>query len=70
MSHALHRDPQKRNIYLVQDIERPLWVVATSYTEALIRWEQNAARENDCAVWELDAPQGIQLVAEYDEVLI
>jgi len=67
---ALHEDPEKRNIYHIQDHDRPVFVLAKSYPEALRKWEAMVAAENECHPYELDAPSGISLIAEYGEVLV
>ena len=53
------------NLYEVQDSDRPIYVVAESWTQALEAWKEQMIFENEstpgCGVPE---PSGIRLVAE------
>jgi hypothetical protein len=52
------------NLYHVQDADRPMWVIAPSWTVALARWKILVAVENDMPVAEVEEPQGIQFVCD------
>lgn len=61
---------QKNNLYLIQDADRPMWVVAASYAEALSRWTQLVAHENEQSPEEVEPCQGIQFVCNSNELLL
>ena len=55
-------------LYHVQDSDRPCWVVAASWNDALAQWRTLIAKENDDSD---DAdPQGIAYVCDNDELII
>jgi len=70
MHPKMHCDSENRNLYYVQDSDRPLFVLAKTYEEALDKWRDVICKENDCGINEVEPPNGISLVAEYDEVLV
>lgn len=52
-------------LFLVQDADRPVYVVARDWNEAHARWQRMIRAENDMAPSDdCEDPQGIQLVAE------
>ena len=55
---------------MVQDSDRPLYVVASDYQDALSRWGKLVAAENDCTPEDLEPPLGIQLIAGGDELIL
>lgn len=55
------------NLYLVQDADRPLYVLARSWEEARELWQQQIKDENQ---GECDEPQGISLVAVAEDVMV
>jgi hypothetical protein len=61
-------------LYLVQDADRPLWVVAESWQAALKQWQKQIAVENATPDNLLEAadndPQGILRICDNDELLI
>jgi hypothetical protein len=54
-------------LYQVQDSDRPLWVVAKDWQDALAQWKAVIAAENDGDDAE---PQGIQHVCDNDELVM
>jgi len=52
------------NLYLVQDAERPLYVISDSWTNALEEWKRFIATDNGIDVSEVDEPRGITLLGE------
>ena len=65
------RSPMK--LFQVQDSDRPMWVVAVDWSDALRRWRELIYRENgDIDVENEDEvePQGIMLVCDGDELLL
>ncbi|KKM78195.1 hypothetical protein LCGC14_1362420 [marine sediment metagenome] len=59
----------KTNLYLVQDPDRPLYVLASSWTIALRKWKGVIALENDIPVSDVEEPQGIQLICENNDLV-
>lgn len=58
-----------QNLYLIQDPDRPMHVVAESWTQAVTKWKQLVAVENDLKPEEVDEPHGIALIAETGDLL-
>jgi hypothetical protein len=56
-------------LFHVQDGDRPMWVVANSFTEAHVKWAEKVAQENDCSPLDLDMPSGVTFVCEDDDLL-
>lgn len=54
-------------LFHVQDSDRPLWVVAKDYVDALESWREQIIHENE---GEVSEPQGVQHVCDDDELLI
>lgn len=59
----------KNNLYHIQDADRPMWVVAPNWTEALTRWKNRMAVENDQEPEEVEECRGVQLVCEADDLI-
>lgn len=61
----------RENLYLVQDGDVPLYVVAPSYGEAVQRWEAQIRSEGDGDDGgAIEPPHGVQLVAKASELLL
>lgn len=58
------------NLYHVQDPDRPLYVLAPDWIDALRAWQNQIRRENDMGPGEEFQPTGIQLVARHDEIVL
>jgi hypothetical protein len=72
------------NLYQIQDDDRPMWVVADSFEEALEDWRGLIKRENPCDLPAADPnhdahcrgthkepqPQGVSFICEGNELLI
>lgn len=58
------------NLYHVQDSDRPMYVLAHDWQNALARWKARVAFENDCGPDEMEEPQGIALVCEQDDLIL
>lgn len=56
-------------LFRVQDSDRPLYVVAGDWAEALQAWRRVIAAENE-GLSELENPQGIEFVASERELLL
>ena len=57
-------------LFHIQDSDRPMYVVATDWNEALAKWREVIAIENEEADCFDDNPDGIALVAEDDELIL
>lgn len=51
-------------LYLVQDAERPMHVVATDFGDAVRRWRAQIAKENPDVDCSDEEPHGVTLLAE------
>lgn len=60
---------KKNRLFQIQDSDRPMWVIAESWNDALVKWKALIAVENDMSVDEVTEPNGIMLVCESDELL-
>lgn len=65
---------QCMSLYLIQDEDRPMHVLAESWSQALKMWKTHIASENgisvDRALTEVEEPKGICLVCENDDLLL
>ena len=59
-----------QNLYLVQDDDRPMYVLAKSWGEAIRKWMKLIVAENPGEQIEEDNASGIQLVAEANDILL
>ena len=55
-------------LYHIQDPDRPMYVVAANWQDALSRWKSHIREENDGE--EGDEPSGITIIAEEDDLII
>lgn len=55
-------------LFNVQDKERPMFVVAASFLDALARWTTLIQSENPGE--DIEPPQGVQFIADEDELLL
>ena len=60
----------EKKLFHVQDSDRPMYVVAFTYDDALSKWRRFVAREDDCGEGEIVPPDGIAFIAESDDLLI
>jgi aconitase A len=56
-------------LYLVQDSDRPMHVIAPSWQSAIDAWKAFVGDENDVSREEMDEPNGVALIAEDTDVL-
>jgi|ERR1051325_298479 hypothetical protein len=55
-------------LFHVQDSDRPGWVIAENFAEAVRKWETAVAKENDGDKGE--PPKGVSLIADDDEIIV
>ena len=60
----------KNNLYLIQDDDRPCYVVARGWMDAIEKWEWVMAQENEITPEEVESPNGIQLICEASELIL
>ena len=60
-------DRQHGKIFQIQDNDRPMFVIAGSWGEAVSLWKRAIAIENECVIEEVEEPKGVALVCEEDE---
>jgi hypothetical protein len=56
-------------LFHVQDDDRPLWVMAKDFDQAVTRWRGFVAAENHIPPREVDGPTGVQKICEDDEFI-
>jgi hypothetical protein len=54
------------NLYQVQDDDRPMFVVARDFGDAVRRWQAQIAKENEGCDGE--QPKGVSVIAENSDV--
>ncbi|MCP3962409.1 MAG: hypothetical protein GY719_31595 [bacterium] len=53
-------------LFRIQDGDRPMYVIASDWSDAVERWTDRMRVENpDCE--EIEGPDGVQLLAENDD---
>lgn len=57
------------SLYHVQDSDRPLWVQADSYGEAVTKWKLVIAIENEMAADEVEEPCGVSFVCDAEDFI-
>lgn len=57
------------NLFLIQDADRSMFVIASDFQSALKSWTERIAKENNCIPEDVDPPVGIQFVANSDELI-
>ena len=61
---------QKFNLYLVQDGDRPMYVVAENWIGAIDEWKQFVAKDNEMSVEEIEEPDGVSLLSEHYDLIL
>lgn len=61
---------QKSNLYHIQDSDRPMWVVALDWPDALNKWKELVSFENEQTPDEIEPCQGIQFVCDSNDLLL
>ena len=58
-----------KHLYHVQDDDRPMYVVATSWIDALSRWKEQVSAENEESIEETAEPNGIARVCDDGDLI-
>lgn len=56
-------------LFLVQDPDRPMHVIANSWSHALEKWKDRIAQENTMQPEDVEEPSGIHLIAEDNDII-
>jgi hypothetical protein len=56
-------------LYHVQDSDRPMWVIANDYGDAVDSWKKFVAQENDMSYLEVEEPRGVQFICDRDDLI-
>lgn len=65
----MNMETNPNNLYRIQDSDRPMWVVAETYGQAVQRWKVQIALENNQQPSDVTDPQGVELVCESNSLL-
>lgn len=58
------------NLYSIQDSDRPMWVIATDWMNAIEKWRARIREENPFEEGEPEPePEGIQFICGEDDLL-
>ena len=57
-------------IFLIQDNDRPMYVVARTLAHAERLWRHVVARENDMSAQDVEMPLGVAFICPDDEMII
>lgn len=60
----------EKKLYHVQDADRPMYVVASSFQEALDTWTAYIAGENDMKVEDVEGPNGVSLICNGGDLIV
>lgn len=58
------------NLYYIQDNDAPKWVIAANWMEALQKWREIVALDNDQESCDVDEPCGIHMVCKSDDLIL
>lgn len=58
-----------KNLFLVQDSDRPMYVLSENWSGAIDLWKTFIASENDMEASDVEEPTGVQLVADKDDLI-
>ena len=57
------------NLFHVQDSDRPMWVLATNWQQAIQKWKTLIAIENDMIASCVEEPLGVNFVCDSSELI-
>lgn len=57
------------SLYQIQDNDRPLWVQAEDYGQAVAKWKILIAFENDMEVDDVEDPQGVNFICDAEDFI-
>lgn len=60
----------RKNLYHIQDADRPMWVVATGWDNAMWKWKRLVAKENELKIDEIEECDGVKLVCSSNDLIL
>jgi len=57
-------------LFQIQDSDCPMFVVADDYNDALGKWLDKLAKDNECPADEVEGPRGIAHICDDDELIL
>jgi hypothetical protein len=57
-------------LFHVQDTDRPMYVIAETYSKALEEWAKSMVIENECHIDDMEPPLGIRYVCPDDDLIL
>ena len=60
----------KKCLFQIKDYDRPMWVVADNWTEALEKWKTVIANENDYPEEDVTEPLGIDFICDDNDLIV
>ena len=66
----LSSENNSMHIFNIQDADRPMYVIAKNWNEALEKWKLHIATENDMAIDEVEEPCGIIRIADSNDLIL
>ena len=61
--------PGKR-LFHVKDCDRPMWVVAFDWKDAVEAWKLAIANENEMEAGDVEEPLGVNFICHNDELIV
>jgi hypothetical protein len=58
------------NLYSIQDSDRPMWVVAADWADAVREWKERMAYEGCMSIEDVEECDGITLVCNEDDLIL
>lgn len=66
---AVSPNPSKSNLYRVQDADRPMFVIAQNFQEAIDKWAAVIRKENNLPETEEVLPQGVTRMCVHHDLI-
>jgi hypothetical protein len=60
---------RKMPLYHIQDVDRPMWVIASGYGHAVSKWKTLVAKENEIKESEVEDPETVDFICYDDEII-
>lgn len=57
-------------LFKIQDDDRPMWVAAADYADAIASWFVIVAKENELPIAEVEPPMGVQYICNNYELVV
>lgn len=63
-------NPAKSNLYRVQDSDRPMFVIAQNFQEAIEKWADVIRHENNLPTTEEVLPEGVNRLCDHHDLIV